>query len=1001
MNKYKVVLFTITIIFFNNFFAFSSTWPIQSGQSNAPLTSSFGPRWLSPSEVYDFHFGNDIRNMFDDNVVAAHDGYADWIGNNASYETMIFVGEDNYDYATGYAHLTNVLVQIGTILQTGTLIAECTYPTSHHLHFNYYTSNIWSLYYGNHPMDDDTVNPMNFLPFYSSILEISDPEVDIDNDGTYIKIETEIGAEELDFDRLSIYVTGRDNNGIFYWTDEILAGTGIDNSVVFDDRLNCSIGKKLPQYPIVNEIKIITQNFSPPNNQHLEFRFYVNQSIWNILENADTYALLEDLEGHWVQSNTVNLITGFHPPPGAPAPPTGLIASSNSSDMTVDLEWDEHPDPSVLYYVVYRRPEYTNNPEDARVIGISYLNSFKDDYQTTPGLEYYYSVAAINEKGEGFNSSEYLAEMPSDGNITSNRVWIGNGVLSGDVVLNEGIRLTIHKDTELKFEEDVRLIINGYLDVQGTAEEPVIFTSNQPSPSKGDWSGIRFNDSSDDNSIINYATITYATKGVEIHHASPTIENCTIDQSSQYGLYLYYSNAKITNNDIVHSQSNGIHLDFSSPEMLNNNIHGNYHGVVANQSSPILGIGPLVADGYNEISGNNGIGIYAVSSSRVKMGEGGDCIDCHYAPAYNSVYANAESCAECHGGAREIHLMAHMESEIKAELNWWGTPEPDESAFISDGGSWIDYIPWLNSQPESENIPKKHLFIASESKLKNEIPNHNFLSDLNLANFYTETGDHASAIELLKKMVDDQQQPKVSQTILQQLSECSKHTMNFDMKEYLSNIIAENPNTPLSKVAYQLFIEHYIYDGYPEKALELCDEIISRFDNDHDLISFARSTSSLIYINEFDDPQKGYEILKNIEQMSLNQSNCPDHTIVNHLRSLLNLAPKTTGSVFAAGVNSNILAPQRYALNQNYPNPFNPNTHIEFSIPTTCQVSLKIYNLFGETIATLVNEYKDPGTYQVSWNGRNHFGTPVASGIYFYKLEAERYIAQKKMILLK
>lgn len=88
--------------------------------------------------------------------------------------------------------------------------------------------------------------------------------------------------------------------------------------------------------------------------------------------------------------------------------------------------------------------------------------------------------------------------------------------------------------------------------------------------------------------------------------------------------------------------------------------------------------------------------------------------------------------------------------------------------------------------------------------------------------------------------------------------------------------------------------------------------------------------------------------------------------------------------------------PNVYSLEQNYPNPFNPATLIRFSIPEQGLVTLKVFNLLGEEIATLVNSELTNGTYEVDFNGAN-FG----SGIYFYTITANNYIATKKMILLK
>ena len=100
--------------------------------------------------------------------------------------------------------------------------------------------------------------------------------------------------------------------------------------------------------------------------------------------------------------------------------------------------------------------------------------------------------------------------------------------------------------------------------------------------------------------------------------------------------------------------------------------------------------------------------------------------------------------------------------------------------------------------------------------------------------------------------------------------------------------------------------------------------------------------------------------------------------------------------------------PLRFELHQNFPNPFNPSTTIMFEVPWQSRVTIAVYNLLGQRVATLVNDEKPSGRYSLMWNGRNDDGAPVATGIYFYRIHAESLSGQKqtfvetrKMILVK
>jgi hypothetical protein len=93
----------------------------------------------------------------------------------------------------------------------------------------------------------------------------------------------------------------------------------------------------------------------------------------------------------------------------------------------------------------------------------------------------------------------------------------------------------------------------------------------------------------------------------------------------------------------------------------------------------------------------------------------------------------------------------------------------------------------------------------------------------------------------------------------------------------------------------------------------------------------------------------------------------------------------------------NKLLPITHQLYQNYPNPFNPRTVIRFSLPGTEKISIRVFNILGELVSTLIdNQVFDAGSYEVEFNG-----SQLSSGVYIAALEAPGFNAQKKMVLLK
>ena len=104
----------------------------------------------------------------------------------------------------------------------------------------------------------------------------------------------------------------------------------------------------------------------------------------------------------------------------------------------------------------------------------------------------------------------------------------------------------------------------------------------------------------------------------------------------------------------------------------------------------------------------------------------------------------------------------------------------------------------------------------------------------------------------------------------------------------------------------------------------------------------------------------------------------------------------TSGSVVS--INQISSTPEKFSLNQNYPNPFNPETRIKYSIENGTNVQLKVYDLLGREISTLVNEYQNSGTYNVLFNA-DRLG--LSSGIYYYRVTTDRFSKTMKMIYLK
>ena len=134
---------------------------------------------------------------------------------------------------------------------------------------------------------------------------------------------------------------------------------------------------------------------------------------------------------------------------------------------------------------------------------------------------------------------------------------------------------------------------------------------------------------------------------------------------------------------------------------------------------------------------------------------------------------------------------------------------------------------------------------------------------------------------------------------------------------------------------------------------------------------------------------------------SWERDNAAEHKIINEYRKTVRVL-EYSGTTGLVDQDYNIITPDDYILENNYPNPFNPSTLIKFAIPIQKQISLKIYDMLGGEVATLINnEIYSKGSFEVTWNGTNNYGNKVASGNYIATLSYGNFSKSIKMTLLK
>ena len=148
----------------------------------------------------------------------------------------------------------------------------------------------------------------------------------------------------------------------------------------------------------------------------------------------------------------------------------------------------------------------------------------------------------------------------------------------------------------------------------------------------------------------------------------------------------------------------------------------------------------------------------------------------------------------------------------------------------------------------------------------------------------------------------------------------------------------------------------------------------------------STATPMTIMIDSAFVPPSGYLVLvdANVAKIYPQYVHCPDGDIVLPVQE----------------INVQLL-PERYELGQNTPNPFNPNTVIVFAVPRPAEVRVEVFNVLGQKVKTLANEFSKAGYKRVEWDGTDDNGSSVASGVYLYRMTAGDFSETKKMLLLK
>jgi len=649
-------------------------------------------------------------------------------------------------------------------------------------------------------------------------------------------------------------------------------------------------------------------------------------------------------------------------------------------------------DPGGGLLIYHKGTQYFNNQINIKILEADGTNDLDSYYGNTgdlgdffPGTDNVRSITDhttpnTNEQSGDFshfailNISNSQDEMTADfypnawgGTIAQNTTWSNEVYVYSSITINNNATLTIDPSTTVRFAENKSLTISGgaTLDAEGTENSPITFTSAGSRVGPGDWNGIRIiNGGSNSETILDYVEVKYATNGIYVDNTGIEIKHSYIHHNENDGVLLADgASALLQYNTIAHNGARGVESTYSSSAYL----------------------GESYASGRNRVF-DNSYGVYCIYSGYAFIGwsgvGGGD----------NSIY-----------DADNYAALAAFGSEIHAEITWWGTTDPvgqAASLFYTYNSSTIDYQPYLTSDPGyGSPLAKANNSTPPETPTPPVVDNNDPSSLYNAGNYYSFVGDTVTAFPLLRRVINAFPTSDYAIRALTQLYHFQLEMNRPGLRSYLQGVSEREACPPrLAKRALLLQTYLAVQEANTPRSIQLILQIITNYPG----------TDAELYGLYFIATHPGIDASISAESaLATLKEQYPNTLLTLQAREIM--GETVDWSQYNIGLgkrdftnrNTQSNLPVSFALHRAYPNPFNPSTTIQYDLPEAAHVSLRIYNLQGQLIATLFDNTQPAGYYQVLWDGTDQFQKPVASGVYFCRMVTPQYTKTVKMMLVR
>ncbi len=659
-----------------------------------------------------------------------------------------------------------------------------------------------------------------------------------------------------------------------------------------------------------------------------------------------------------------------------------------------------------------------------------------------PQANGYDSIAVVFKSPNSTVTAKY-----SNSTVTySSTIPAGTWPMAGSVTIPSGVTLTGSSGATMKFPSGATLVTNGALNGNG-----MTLTA-----SSGTWRGIT---ASTSGVSINNCTISSATSPIIMYSANVTVSGCTINNSDFSGggsdsaaaIQVYSSSPTITNTTINGQSTSWSGVRFStsssgtlsnctiqelgaghgvilqgnsSPTITGNTIeHNCYVGIISSDDGtgvPTIesnttdyngsdGLAFYTSDAYllEDAASNNNVGIYCGTGSQIWTGSqsvaGGITVTNNkygiiannncvidfgqytgrwYVGTCNQIYGNTSYNAISEGSTG---------STITADYDWWGQYPPDASKFYTQSGSSLDYTGALSSPL---NCPISGGPVAQEVNQEGAVNSASPLpsgSDpTSLFQFAEQAGaegEYPLAVAAYRTLLGDSISTELKVRALARLFNMFQLTRDTTIIADLQS--ASQSSGALGENGEVLLGYAYESTNKTSKAETTLNDVISKYPGTES----EKQALILLASMRFFDPAVDQVSSTALSQLVTEYGSTMDKG------ELLALGYSSGGSQSAASPaaksDSESVAASEPSL-ENYPNPFNPTTVISYKLSAGSNVTLKVYDILGRVVATLVDGEETAGPHEVVFDGSR-----FASGVYFYRLTTPTYSKVTKMLMLK